>query len=206
MSWHDSWLDFIWSNIHKQQTVDLTWAEQSCSSEQGVFSLRHPQRCHTMEEVKHRPEEIVTASCSHRIGNGFLCELTVFFLFSQDIRYSSECRSGFTWVVQRPAVHVFLWLYVSQTVVCRHAVELQGWRQEKKSSIGCKHKLQKCVCWFIHLDSGLLGFGRSAELRAGTWPPVKTQTRVSSGLKNPGGQNLWGQQHYLFLYTVLNID
>lgn len=72
-NWTEHLHVFTWQLIgliltkHPQTTEpSLTWAEQSCSSEQGVFSLRHPQRRHAMEEVEHRPEEILTASCSQQ--------------------------------------------------------------------------------------------------------------------------------------------
>lgn len=50
-------------------------------------------------------------------------------------------------------------------------------------------------CWFPHLDTGPWGCWRTAEPRAGTWPPVRRPTAESSGLTNPAGQSLWA--HHL---------
>lgn len=56
------------------------------------------------------------------------------------------------------------------------------------------------IVQFVHLDWGLLGCGRSAERRARTWPPGRRWTRESSGLSNPGGQNLWGEEGIFIFY------
>lgn len=41
-------------------------------------------------------------------------------------------RVGSTWVDRHPAVDVFLWLCISQPVVCRHAKNLQSWYKKTK--------------------------------------------------------------------------
>ncbi len=106
MNWQQIGLFLIRTNS-RAQIPGLTWAEQSCSSEQGVFSLRHPQRCHAVEEIEHGPEQIHTASClQNQNGNcSVLCDINrAIFLLPF---WSSVCLDS----PELTNVSVLLWIF-----------------------------------------------------------------------------------------------
>lgn len=189
----------------------LTWAEQRCGCKQGVLSLRHPQRNHAVEEVEHWCKEILTALCSRqqmwkKTSNSFI----VWAIFPQLVRLRSVslcvcvCTHLNQWVPCCGCFPLILRLWEScELTYWKAAVLING---EKKRKNGYFIQLSTCVSsssslswWFFHLDWGLLGCRKTAGQRAGTWRPMKRWIAEKSGLRNPGGQNLWEDNSLLLL-------
>lgn len=93
---------------------------------------------------------------------------------------------------------ILLWMFslVSASLSQLCVDTLKSCRTDNKDrTMSQIHVLQRALCssawlWFIHLDWGPPGCGRTAELRAGTWPQARRRTRERTGRRNPRGQSL----------------